>query len=263
MTAKHFVQPAAGIDWYCEVRGEGPWVVLIPSGEGDCANFHATATHLADRFSVLTFDTPGYSRTSTPTDPAQVSVSALSGQIAGLIRALGIGQATFYGCSSGGRAVLDLVASEPALVRNGIVHEAALATPHMEAQLAQLVALDDAGAVAACTHLFAHMMNEDAEAWAALGPDYHQRLERNYVTWVRRYLAQGLGEPIDPVALRGKPVTWTVGTLSDQAAFGGNFALAEAADLTVGGLPCRHFPQVSIPAALADHITAATMPYLG
>lgn len=262
MTVKSFVQFAGGIDWYCEIRGTGPVLVLIPSGEGDCANFETTAALLADRFSVLTFDTPGYSRSGAPTDPAQISVPNLAGQIATLVRALGVDKATFYGCSSGGRAVLDLVCTEHELVRNGIVHEAALASPHMDAQLGKLAALDDATAVQVCKHMFAKVMNEDEGAWMALGSDYHARLERNYLTWVRRYIGQGLGAPIDPQALQRRPVAWTVGSLSDQAAFAGNYALADAAGIEVTALPSRHFPQVSIPGKLAEHISAATAPYL-
>jgi len=53
------------IDWYCERRGGGPAVVLIPSGEGDCENFAAVAERLAAEFTVLTFDTPGFSRSTS------------------------------------------------------------------------------------------------------------------------------------------------------------------------------------------------------
>jgi hypothetical protein len=34
--AAAFTHEAAGIDRYCELRGSGPTIVLIPSGEGDC-----------------------------------------------------------------------------------------------------------------------------------------------------------------------------------------------------------------------------------
>jgi pimeloyl-ACP methyl ester carboxylesterase len=56
---------ASGIDWYCELRGSGPSVVLIPSGEGDCGSFARVADELAKNFNVLTFDMPGFSRSST------------------------------------------------------------------------------------------------------------------------------------------------------------------------------------------------------
>ena len=40
--------------------------MLVPSGEGDCGNFATVADALADEFTVLTFDIPGFSRSSVP-----------------------------------------------------------------------------------------------------------------------------------------------------------------------------------------------------
>ena len=60
-TLRHLL---GSIDWYCELRGSGPTVVLIPSGEGDCGNFAVVAEQLAREFTVLTFDTPGGSRST-------------------------------------------------------------------------------------------------------------------------------------------------------------------------------------------------------
>jgi hypothetical protein len=39
MQTRAFRQGAADIDSYCELRGSGRLIVLIPSGEGDCGNF--------------------------------------------------------------------------------------------------------------------------------------------------------------------------------------------------------------------------------
>ena len=42
-----FRHTAAGIDWHVERRGSGPTIVLVPSGEGDCAVYdRAAARHL-------------------------------------------------------------------------------------------------------------------------------------------------------------------------------------------------------------------------
>lgn len=262
MTVHSFYHDAADITWYCEQQGQGPTLVLIPSGEGDCANFAQTAQRLGQDFTVLTFDTPGFSRSSAPADAQALSLPGLSDQIAALLRSLDLGPVTVYGCSSGGRAVLDLVAHHADLVRNALVHEAALPSPAIGAMLGPLVQLDDAGITAMCQDLFANLMNEDAEAWQALGPDYHARLARNYVTWVRRYIAPGMGDPVDPAAIQSRPITWTIGALTERAVMQSNIDLAQAAGLDLGTLPCRHFPQVSIPDALAAHIKTATAPYL-
>jgi hypothetical protein len=47
------------INWYYELRGRGPTVVFIPSGEGDCGSFEKVAVALSREFTVLTFDMPG------------------------------------------------------------------------------------------------------------------------------------------------------------------------------------------------------------
>lgn len=101
---------------------------------------------------------------------------------------------------------------------------------------------------------FRNELNESPAAWDALGEAFHDRLARNYVTWVRRYLAPGRFRRFAPDDLRGRPVTWTIGSLSPTDRFIDNIVAAEAASLHVGSLMCRHFPQVSIPDALAEHI---------
>jgi hypothetical protein len=50
-------------------------------------------------------------------------------------------------------------------------------------------------------------------------------------------------------------VTWTIGGLTPTVAFFDNIATAQASGIPIGLLMCKHFPQVSIPDALADHIS--------
>src|SRR4029434_11285175 len=176
------------IDWYCELRGRGPTIVLIPSGEGDCGSFERVATSLSGTFTVLTFDMPGFSRSSDPPNFVDYSLSRAASEVAALVRSLGLGPATFYGCSSGGVVALCLVADHSDLVRKVAVHEVPLSPA--SGGLARLPTLADDEIIRVCQDLFRNQMNENAEAWDALGEAYHQRLERNYVTWVHRYVDQ-------------------------------------------------------------------------
>jgi pimeloyl-ACP methyl ester carboxylesterase len=255
-SVRRFEHKTDGIVWYCEQRGEGPPVVLVPSGEGDCASFEQVAADLAKDFTVLTFDMPGFSR-SHVRSPEEVSVLKLADQIAGLVRSLGIHPATFYGCSSGGIAVLDLVVRYPDLVRKAVVHEVAMA--RAAAPLAALTALDDSAIVESCKLAYGHVLNDDLAAWEALGEEYHARLAKNYVTWVRRYLTAGLPAPHSPDDLAGKPITWTIGELNPAGMFFDNVVLAVKSGCPINLLMCKHFPQVNAPVMLAEHIRAVAI----
>jgi pimeloyl-ACP methyl ester carboxylesterase len=260
MTTTAFVHSVGGIDWYCEMYGDGPVVVLVPSGEGDCASFARVTTMLADRFTVLTFDMPGFSRTTAPAEPDDFTPLNAVDQIASLVRSLDIGRATFYGCSSGGVMVLGLIATQPDLVISGIVHEVAIDADYRfgtsRSLLAGLAALSDAEIIDRCRMIYRDLMNEDAAAWNALGPDYHARLARNYVTWVRHYVDyRGPLPAWGPADLTQRPIAWTIGGLTPAMTFFSNVQLTAGLGIDLGLLPCKHFPQVSIPEVLADHIS--------
>lgn len=259
MSVERFEHRAADVDWYCEQRGEGPHLVLVPSGEGDCASFDELAGQLADQFTVLTFDTPGFSR-STVAGPEDISITGLGGQIAELVTSLGVQPATFYGCSSGGHAVLDILVNHPELVRNAVVHEVAMAGA--AGLLKDLVSLDDNAVTETCGYLFAEVLNDDSAAWQALGTEFHRRLAPNYVTWVRRYLGKGPPPPFTPQDLMGKPLVWTIGGLTPAASFFDNVVLAVRSECPISVLMCKHFPHVSTPAMLAEHIRTHTVKYL-
>jgi hypothetical protein len=48
--------------------------------------------------------------------------------------------------------------------------------------------------------------------------------------------------------------TWTIGGLNPAAMFLDNVVLAVKSDCPIGLLMCKHFPQVSAPGMLAEHI---------
>jgi pimeloyl-ACP methyl ester carboxylesterase len=246
------IEEVDGITWYYERYGQGPTVVLIPSGEGDCGSFATTANELARDFTVLTFDMPGFSRSSDPPDFDHYSTAQAASEVGALVRSLGLAPATFYGCSSGGQVALSIAVDHPDLVRYVAVHEVPL-SPHRAVQ--QLQELPDEQLIGVCRDLFRNQLNEKPEAWDALGAEFHRRLDRNYVTWTRKYVSNGqVLRTFTADDLRGRPITWTIGGLTPAFAFLDNAVLACAAGVPIGILMCKHFPQVSIPEVLADHI---------
>jgi len=258
---------AADIDWYCELRGSGPSVVLVPSGEGDCGSFVRVAEALAADFAVLTFDMPGFSRSGQPPEFGRVTAGMLAEQVATLVSSLDLAPAAFYGCSSAGLAVLTLVAQYPTVVRNAVVHEAALLRDSVPLEAgAALFALNDLGdteIVQACKTLFRDRLNSNGEAWDAVGEQYHQRLERNYVTWVRHYLWEGLADRAYTAEdLTRRPISWSVGGLTEGWIVPANLTVANRGKIDVQVLDCKHFPQVEIPELLTTRIRSNTRVHL-
>jgi hypothetical protein len=125
--------------------------------------------------------------------------------------------------------------------------------------LSGLAAQDDPAVIEMCRGLFAHGMNDDPAAWEALGTEFHERLTQNYVTWVRRYVAPGVLLRFSPAELTGAPVIWTIGGLNPAATFMDNVVLAVQAGIDIGLLMCKHFPQVSAPEMLAQHIAVSAL----
>ena len=253
-----FRHRVGSIDWYCERRGKGPALVLIPSGEGDCGSFGRVASSLAEKFTVLTFDMPGFSRSGEPPNFEDYSMAQAASEVAALVRSLELEPATFYGCSSGGAIALSLVSGHSDLVRLAIVHEVPLRRPGNPSQrgTGRLASLSDVEIVSRCKDISRNISNADPSLWDALGSEFHERLERNYVTWVRRYGGR-VSRSYSREELRRRPIVWTVGGLSPAAWFIDNVLTACEAGIEIGLLPCKHFPQVSIPDRLAEHINEA------
>jgi pimeloyl-ACP methyl ester carboxylesterase len=109
--------PGASIHY--EVRGEGPVLLIIPGGPQDAGVFTAVASLLADRYTVVTYDPRGNSRSpfQGPLDVDQQADDA-----AALIEAVG-DPAFVFGTSGGAQIALNLAVRHPSLVRAVVAHE--------------------------------------------------------------------------------------------------------------------------------------------
>lgn len=100
-------------------RGAGPVLLLLPGGDGDADAYGALAGHLEPRFTVVTYDRRGLSRsTGTPSGLATHADDAA--QVLAAVTDL---PAFVFGSSIGAVIALELTERHPARVRVAVVHE--------------------------------------------------------------------------------------------------------------------------------------------
>ncbi|KAI1180136.1 zearalenone hydrolase [Nemania sp. FL0916] len=257
------VTTSEGITWFYSQEGSGPDIVLIPDGLGESHMFTKSIPLIsASGFRVTTFDMPGMSLSSTapPETYENITGQKLASYVISLIDKLGIKTATFWGCSSGGTTVLQLVAAYPERVRNVLAHEVPL---QLIETLSALDTLDDEGISRNLATMLPVGSCGDLEAWVGLGGDSHARLWKNYPRWARGY-----PRTIPPSAttsaedLLKRPVYWTVGADTPMDRFMDNVVIATRVGIEIGCLPGMHFPYVSHPEAFAKHVVDVTRKHL-
>jgi pimeloyl-ACP methyl ester carboxylesterase len=112
-----------GASLFYKVLGSGPLLLLLPGGSGDAEAFNGIAGHLADQFTLLTYDRRGLSR-SQAEDPAKTpGIETHSDDAHRLLTALAPAPALVFGSSIGAVIGLDLVARHPEQIRACIAHE--------------------------------------------------------------------------------------------------------------------------------------------
>jgi pimeloyl-ACP methyl ester carboxylesterase len=115
-----------GASLYYEVTGSGPVLLMIPGAPADAGGFAALAQHLADRFTVVSYDWRGAAR--SPLDQPPNDQDSLPMQVQGddadrLLAALVNSPAYVLGCSGGALTALDLAARHPERVDAVVAHE--------------------------------------------------------------------------------------------------------------------------------------------
>ncbi|TQS28565.1 alpha/beta fold hydrolase [Microbispora sp. KK1-11] len=103
------------------VRGSGPLLVLVAGGHGDAAVNEALAGHLADRYTVLTYDRRGLSGSTT--DAPGPTPATHADDISHLLSALTTEPAHVFGRSMGALISLELTIRHPGQVGVVVAHE--------------------------------------------------------------------------------------------------------------------------------------------
>lgn len=254
-----------GIDMYCEVSGSGPAIILIPDGSNDCEPYDNLAQRLAGEFQVITFDMRGGTRSPDP-DPKPVTPQILTEDIVGIINYFNLKEVTLYGCSSGGITALTIGKYYPELVRNVIVHEAALQTK---------TPIKDTG------YRFFETVNQfkpdcinqvkPSDIWGttdktslfSLSKGYFQRREQNSGFWHKWYLKSIDSEPFTAEQLKKIPnLQFTVGTWSPAWLAFANIEAASESNRPYKWFECSHHPEITCPDDYALFIAETTRQYL-
>jgi pimeloyl-ACP methyl ester carboxylesterase len=109
---------------YVEVRGDGPPLLLIPGGNGDAGPYERVATTLAQRYTVISYDRRGFSR--SPLQERLADEDRLAADVDDAVRLLDAAAgapAHVFGSSSGAIVALELVCRHPKRVRTLVAHE--------------------------------------------------------------------------------------------------------------------------------------------
>jgi pimeloyl-ACP methyl ester carboxylesterase len=117
------VAAADGADLYFERRGDGPPLLMIAGGGGDCGVYSAVAGILAREYAVVTYDRRGNSRSPLHHGRVKTTIAEQSADAIAVLRAGGFESARIFGSSGGAIIALDLAAHHPRVVRAVVAHE--------------------------------------------------------------------------------------------------------------------------------------------
>jgi pimeloyl-ACP methyl ester carboxylesterase len=263
-----------GATLYYEVRGSGPVLLCIPGGPTDAGSFRDLAGRLADRYTVVTYDPRGHSRSVLDAETNEMPVALHADDAAALLQAMSDEPAAVYGNSGGGTIGLDLVTRKPELVGTLVAHETCLIEllPDAASWRARIDEISETyraeGAFPAMAK-FGALVEEG-------GPKYSEEMQQadpspedqevmgrmvgNFDLFIAYELQTNSGYVPDLEALRRVPtriVSAAGETSGEQGARRSALALAERLDIPVTPLPGAHGGWGSDPKEFAERLDAA------
>ncbi len=235
-----------GAEIYYETIGSGPTLLIIPGGPQDAGVFADLARQLADRYTVVTYDPRGNSRTVVDGPLGELDLDTQADDAAALIAKIG-GPAHVFGTSGGAQIGFNLAARHPESVATLVAHEppTTVLLPDPTAAQAADQALYDTyknhGVEAAMGQFFSENGLEDAEA----PPDYEMppeeaetfgRVMGNFEYWLAHGMLPLSNYEPDVATLRaGKPRI--VVALGEQSAGQPISEMTNAAATALGSTP--------------------------
>ena len=237
---------------YYERSGAGPELLFIHGMCGHAGVWDGQVQRLADRFTCITYDRRGHSRSAPTTRRESVAIHAADA--AALIEELPLHRPVLVGSSGGARIAVEVARARPELLSGGVFSEPPIfslepvAGRAFQAEIADVVrpAAEAGGPRAAVEAFFALVC---PALWSALDEAARERYRANG----HMMLAEFAGEPyeLDPTdaATIDLPALVISGTASHPALRAISAALANA-------LPDAHHVQL----AGSGHVTFAERP---
>ena len=116
--------PVPGATLHYEVRGSGPVLLLIPGGAGDAGLYAGMAPLLAERYTVVSYDQRGLSRSPLDGPLADQRVEVWSDDALRLLDLVAPDEEAYVlGSSSGAVTALGMLARNPGRLRRVVAHE--------------------------------------------------------------------------------------------------------------------------------------------
>ncbi len=106
---------------YYRKTGTGPVLVFVHGMCGDADVWQGQAELLADRFTCITYDRRGHSRSQRGTEPESTQIHAAD--LAALIERLGLTRPVVVGSSGGARITLEAARTRPELLTGAVLSE--------------------------------------------------------------------------------------------------------------------------------------------
>jgi pimeloyl-ACP methyl ester carboxylesterase len=112
-----------GASVFYRLRGHGPFLLILPGGDGDADTTEALCQQLVDRYTVITYDRRGMSRSTTDRSTDTLNLETHGDDAHRLLAALTSQPVLVFGSSIGALIGLDLVRRHSGQVSVLVAHE--------------------------------------------------------------------------------------------------------------------------------------------